>query len=149
LIVEDDDSTRQILRRTLTKQGWSVDEAENGEEALQRVAQHPPRLILLDLMMPKMDGFAFLDELRQQEARRSIPVVVLTSKDLTPAERSRLTVNVEKILQKGGYDRDALLREVRRVVLLYTSHRTAAGEAPPGQHAGAETIIGEQSCQKS
>ena len=126
LIVEDDDSTRQILRRTLAKQGWTVAEAEDGEAALERVAQHPPGLILLDLMMPKMDGFAFLDELRKHEAWRSIPVVVLTSKDLTPEEQRRLTGNVEKILQKGGYGRDALLREVRRVVALHTGRPTAA-----------------------
>jgi CheY-like chemotaxis protein len=77
-------------------------------------------------MMPKMDGFAFLDELRKQEAWRSIPVVVLTSKDLTPKERKRLTGNVEKILQKGGYGREALLREVQRVVALHTGQPTAA-----------------------
>jgi PAS domain S-box-containing protein len=130
LIVEDDDSTRQIIRRTLSKHGWTVAEAENGEAALERVAQHQPSLILLDLMMPKMDGFAFLEALRKQEAWRSIPVVVLTSKDLTTDERSRLTGDVEKILQKGGYGREALLREVRRVVSLYTGRSTSTDSAP-------------------
>jgi PAS domain S-box-containing protein len=157
LIVEDDESTRQIIRRTLTKQGWTVAEAENGEAALARVAQLPPVLILLDLMMPKMDGFAFLDELRKQEAWRSIPVVVLTSKDLTPEERGRLTGNVERILQKGGYSRDALLREVRRAVSLHTGHAPpSAGAAPKSMQptngaasAGSETKRGNESCQKS
>jgi PAS domain S-box-containing protein len=144
LIVEDDDSTRQILRRTLAKQGWTAAEAENGEAALERVAQHPPALILLDLMMPKMDGFAFLDELRKHEAWRSIPVVVLTSKDLTPEERRRLTGNVEKILQKGGYGREALLHEVRRVVALYTGRPTDAAI-----HAGAGTRREGELCQNS
>ena len=75
-----------------------------------------PALILLDLMMPEMDGFEFLPSCGKNEAWESIPVVVLTSKDLTPEERARLTGNVEQILQKGAYSRDALLREVRKIV---------------------------------
>jgi CheY-like chemotaxis protein len=116
LVVEDDDVTRQVLRRTLTKQGWTVAEAENGRVALERMMETRPELILLDLMMPEMDGFEFLEELRKHEEWRATPVVVLTSKDLSPEERLRLNGNVEKILQKGAFSRDALLREVRKVV---------------------------------
>ena len=64
---------RDILRRVLEKAGWAVTEAANGREALECVAAHRPELILLDLMMPEIDGFTFLEELRQQEAWRSIP----------------------------------------------------------------------------
>ena len=107
-------------------------EAENGRAALEQVARHKPELILLDLIMPEMDGFEFLFELRKQEPWQSIPVVVLTSKDLSPEERLRLTGNVEKILQKGAYSRDMLLREVRKTVARYTGRSPGAGEGRPG-----------------
>jgi CheY-like chemotaxis protein len=131
LVVEDDEATRQVVRRTLAKQGWTVAEAEDGRVALERVARHRPSLILLDLMMPGMDGFEFLAELRKHEAWQSVPVVVLTSKDLSAEERRLLNGNVEKILQKGAYGREALLREVRRVVALY------AGRAPEDKNTPA------------
>ena len=130
LVVDDDEATRQVVRRTLAKQGWTVAEAENGRVALEQVARHKPSLILLDLMMPGMDGFAFLAELRKNEAWQSVPVVVLTSKDLSAEERRLLNRYVEKILQKGAYSREALLREVRKLVTLYTG-RPASGDRGP------------------
>jgi CheY-like chemotaxis protein len=132
LIVEDDEPTRQALGRTLDKQGWTVAEAENGRAALEQVARHKPELLLLDLIMPGMDGFEFLIELRKNEAWQSIPVVVVTSKDLMPEERQRLTGNVEKILQKGAYSRDTLLREVRKAVSQYARTRPAARDVASG-----------------
>jgi CheY-like chemotaxis protein len=125
LIVDDDEATRQVVRRVLLKEGWTMAEAENGRAALEQVARHRPSLILLDLLMPEMDGFDFVAELRKHEDWRSIPVVVLTSKDLTPRERDILSGNVAKILQKGAYGREALLREVRRAVAQYAG---AAGD---------------------
>ena len=116
LIVEDDEPTRQVLRRTMTKQGWTVAEANNGQVGLERLRRHTPSLILLDLMMPEMDGFEFLAELRQHVPWQSIPVVVLTSKDLTAEERALLSGKVERILQKGMYSREALLKEVKKIV---------------------------------
>jgi PAS domain S-box-containing protein len=129
LVVEDDEATRHVVRRTLAKQGWTVAEAENGRVALEQLARHKPALILLDLMMPEMDGFEFLAELRKNEAWQSVPVVVLTSKDLSPDERHLLSGNVEKILQKGAYGREALLRELRKVVAQY------AGRPPDGSRS--------------
>jgi len=116
LVVEDDADTRDMLRRMLTKAGWAVSEAENGRAAIERVAASQPEIILLDLMMPEMDGFAFIEALRQQDAWRSIPVVVVTAKDLTPADRQRLNGYVEQILQKGAYSREELLHEIHRLV---------------------------------
>jgi hypothetical protein len=116
LVVEDDVGMRDMLRRMLEKAGWRVTEATNGYEALARLAEDRPHLILLDLLMPEMDGFAFVEALRQQDAWRSIPVVVVTAKDLTPADRQRLNGYVEQILQKGAYSREELLREVRDLV---------------------------------
>jgi CheY-like chemotaxis protein len=93
-----------------------VVEAENGRVALERLEASAPSLVLLDLMMPEMDGFQFLEALRAQAAWRSIPVVVVTAKDLTVEDRVRLTGHVEAVLHKGAYDREALLRTVRDLV---------------------------------
>jgi PAS domain S-box-containing protein len=116
LVVEDDTDTRDMLRRMLTREGWAVTEATNGRVALERMAECQPELILLDLMMPEMDGFAFLEALRQQDAWRSIPIVVVTAKDLTPEDRQRLNGYVEQILQKGAYSREELLHEIHHLV---------------------------------
>jgi len=116
LVVEDDAPTRALLQRALTKAGWSVAEAENGRVALERISDARPALVLLDLMMPEMDGFEFLDALRRSEARRGIPVVVITAKTLTDEDRERLNGGVERVVQKNALDADALLAEVRALV---------------------------------
>jgi CheY-like chemotaxis protein len=116
LIVEDDAVTREMLRRMLEKEGWAVTTVENGRVGLARVAEHRPALILLDLMMPGMDGFRFVEALRQREAWRSIPIIVVPAKDMTADDRLRLNGSVEKILQKGAYSHEALLFEVRELV---------------------------------
>jgi PAS domain S-box-containing protein len=126
LIVDDDDATRQVVCRTLTREGWTVVEAENGRVALEQLKHHEPSLILLDLAMPEMDGFEFLNRARTDGVHDGIPVVVLTSKDLTPAERSQLTGKVERIIQKGEYSREALLREVKELVKVRAANVTAA-----------------------
>ncbi len=116
LLVEDDAITRQMMKSMLEKEGWVVQEAENGQVALDRVAENRPSLILLDLMMPEMDGFEFVAQLRRHPEWHSIPVVVLTAKDVTEEERRRLKGYVEKILYKGAQGRDQLMNEVRRMV---------------------------------
>ncbi len=118
LLVEDDEPTREMMRRTLTKEGWEVVEAENGRVALQRLETTQPELILLDLMMPEMDGFEFIAEMNKREDWREIPVVVVTAKELTEEDRLRLSGHVEKVLQKGAYNREALLSQVRDFVAL-------------------------------
>ena len=112
LIIEDDAATRQMLRGMLEKEGWAVAESGNGHAALEQVAADRPALILLDLMMPGMNGFEFITELRQREAGRGIPIVVLTAKDLTAEERQRLNGYVERVLQKGAVSREQLLKEM-------------------------------------
>ena len=119
LVVDDDPATREVLRRALVKDGWEVDEAENGRQALDRVTAGAPALVLLDLLMPEMTGFEFVRELRKNPDWGGIPVVVLSSKDLTPDERQMLSGTVERIMQKGAYSRDALLAEVHKVVTAY------------------------------
>jgi len=116
LLVEDDAETRTMMRRTLERAGWPVIEAENGRVALERLAQRAPRLVLLDLMMPEMDGFDFLDALRRRPDHRTLPVIVVTAKDLTDDDRRRLNGGVQEILQKGAYGRDELLQTIADLV---------------------------------
>jgi CheY-like chemotaxis protein len=115
LIVEDDPSTRDLLRSILAKDGWSVQTAENGRVALESVRRTRPGLVLLDLMMPEMDGFAFLEEFRKLPMVGEIPVVVLTAKDLTGEDRKRLNGHVQRIMAKGEGN-DSVLKKVQELV---------------------------------
>jgi CheY-like chemotaxis protein len=116
LVVDDQPANRDMLRRALEKEGWQVEEAENGRAALDRVADRQPSLILLDLMMPVMDGFEFVMELRKAESWRAIPIVVVTAKDLTEEDRRRLNGEVVGLIEKGGMDRESLLAQIREQV---------------------------------
>jgi signal transduction histidine kinase/CheY-like chemotaxis protein len=113
LLVEDDQKTREVTRTILEKEGWKVREAENGRVALESMERERPGLIVLDLMMPEMDGFEFVARVRKKLEWRSIPIVVLTAYDLTAKERRRLNGYVETILRKGGDSREALLHQLR------------------------------------
>jgi len=127
LIAEDDRTTREMFRRMLEKEGWRVTEAENGRIALDCLAHQTPHLVLLDLMMPEVDGFQFIHTLRQSPQWRSLPVIVITAMDLSPSDRLYLNSSVEQVLQKGSYDRDALLHEVRELALSWVQRRQARG----------------------
>jgi signal transduction histidine kinase/DNA-binding response OmpR family regulator len=116
LIVEDDELTRSMLESLLTKKGWLVRTAINGAEALTSVKEVSPDLILLDLMMPEVDGFEFLKILRTEEQWQSIPVVVLTARNLSETERNLLANDAQNVLQKGAYDKDYLLDQIRLLV---------------------------------
>jgi PAS domain S-box-containing protein len=116
LIVDDDAEHRRRLSRVLEAEGWQVSEAENGRVGLERLAASEPDLIVLDLMMPEMDGFEFLSELRNDQARRHVPVVVITAAELTDDDRARLNGGVERILQRSEFQPDDLLAEVRALV---------------------------------
>jgi CheY-like chemotaxis protein len=100
------------MTRTLESAGWVVTEAGNGQEALDIMVDLQPRLILLDLMMPVMDGFEFLAALRAKPQWQHIPVIVVTAKDLTADERNRLAANTEKVLEKNAYTREQLLERL-------------------------------------
>ena len=112
LIVEDDEITREMLKKSLETNEYKVSVAKNGKEGLERVKRAKPALILLDLMMPEMDGFEFAEELRENKEWLDIPVVVITAKDLNSEDHNRLKGNVEAIMQKGSYTKDELLSEV-------------------------------------
>ncbi|MEO9115433.1 MAG: response regulator [Gemmatimonadaceae bacterium] len=112
LVVEDDPAASELLRRTLEGEGWTVSTARNGREALGQMDQAEPAIILLDLMMPEMDGFEFLSEIRSLPRASTVPVIVVTAKELTSDERKRLNGHVTAVLQKGNHSRDELLSEI-------------------------------------
>jgi PAS domain S-box-containing protein len=122
LVVEDDADTRTRLCRSLREQNSEVWEASDGVEALAVLRHHRPDLVLLDLMLPRVNGFEVLKEIRSDEQLQTIPVVVMTAADLSTDDRRRLQGQVEQILQKGLYSRDELLSEMRVLVREHHGH---------------------------
>ncbi|NOU90891.1 response regulator [Paenibacillus sp. LMG 31460] len=116
LVIEDDITTSQMMTQMLEKEGYKVTKAKDGRVALQFMAHAIPQLILLDLMMPGMDGFEFVTELRKREEWRWIPIVVITAKDIASEDRLRLNGYVKKLIQKGSFRRETLLHEIRSLM---------------------------------
>jgi signal transduction histidine kinase/CheY-like chemotaxis protein len=116
LVVEDDATQRERIRSWLESQQWQISEAENGRLALDGLADEVPDIILLDLMMPEMDGFQLITALQERPAWRRIPVIVITALDLTAADRARLNSGVEGILLKDSFDPTQLVAIVRGYV---------------------------------
>ena len=121
LLVEDDEPTRSLLRRTLEDDGWTVVEAEDGQIGLQKLEDFAPDLVLLDLMMPNLDGFEFLRQFRRHDIFRQVPVIVVTARELSPQEEAQLRKGTSEILTKGdspgiGEHRNQLLAQVRHQV---------------------------------
>jgi signal transduction histidine kinase/response regulator of citrate/malate metabolism len=119
LVVDDDPQVIDLVRQMLEDEPFEIVAAVDGQEALEKVAQQRPDIILLDLMMPRLDGFGVLEHLRQHPPYQDIPIVVLTAKSLTGQEAVRLQEGVSKIIQKQGLERETLLQELRRVLQLY------------------------------
>jgi signal transduction histidine kinase/CheY-like chemotaxis protein len=117
LVIEDDEGTRRLLASTLADEGWRIIEAEDGREGFKRLWERRPSLILLDLMMPEMDGFEFLELLRGDPAFSKIPVVVMTATDLSAADRRRLNSGIVEFVSKAACDRDELLARIRDFVM--------------------------------
>jgi adenylate cyclase len=119
LVVEDNLTDSEMMRRLLVGEGWEVMVASNGREALERLKSEHPNLILLDLMMPEMDGFEFLAEFRKSAKFASTPVIVVTAADLSLEDRRRLDGGVEYILQKAVPSRENFLRQIRDLIGRY------------------------------
>ncbi|MBI4384692.1 MAG: response regulator [Nitrospinae bacterium] len=114
MLVEDDPRNADMMIRVLNKSGWAISHAANGHEALDCMRSSAPKLILLDLKMPIMDGFEFLSQVRRAEEWRSIPILVLTSKELNQEERLRLSEYSDGVLLKGNYSKEDLVNQIRR-----------------------------------
>ena len=127
LVIDDDPECREMVRRYLEREGWRVTEAPDGEAGLREMATEFPALILLDLMMPVLDGFSFLTELPHRFPGARVPVVVLTAKDLNASDFDRLNGRVAKIIAKGNLAQFDHLAELVRTIA-----KTTATQAKPG-----------------
>jgi len=110
--VEDDPASREVIRRALERDGWVVWEAENGKAGLESIRKHVPDLVVLDLMMPEMDGFEFVARLRASDPGRGIPVVVVTARELSVDDKKRLGGHVRQVFRKGSFSREELVQEL-------------------------------------
>ena len=127
MVVEDNADNREMICRQLIKAGWQVLEAENGRAALTVLATEQPNVILLDLMMPEMDGFELIRQLREHPQWRSLPIIVLTAKDLTLEEREWLAGRTQQIYQKGSSRQ--LIDEINRLLARPQPEETSAGSS--------------------
>jgi signal transduction histidine kinase/DNA-binding response OmpR family regulator len=132
LLVDDDEIMRESVRRVLEQEKWQVEGASNGRFALQNLAESCPDVIVLDLLMPEMDGFEFLVEMRQRPEWRDIPVLVLTAKDLSVEDQKRLNGYVEQVMRKSACELSELLRELGRML---------PRSIERGQHAKVKEIL--------
>ena len=116
-IVDDNPDVRRLIRRILQAQGnYTLFEVDNGRDAVRLVLAEHPDLIILDLMMPEMDGFSVLDALHSRPETAMIPVVVVTAKELTPAEKNRLNGHIQSLMQKGDFMSDEFMDEIRALI---------------------------------
>jgi signal transduction histidine kinase/CheY-like chemotaxis protein len=134
LIVDDDPATRDMLRRTVAKGGWTTVEASDGREALAQLERATPAIVLLDLMMPEVDGFEVLEAMRVKEAWRQIPVIIITAKDLDREDLARLNGRAERVFQKGAYNRSELIEIVHSTI----ARRIAEGHS---QHTPVQDTV--------
>ncbi|MGB3495090.1 MAG: DAHL domain-containing protein [Elainellaceae cyanobacterium] len=116
LVVDDDPNVRDLLQRQLEHVGWRVVVAADGQAALDQLQKEPPGLILLDLIMPEIDGFEVVSQLRSHPEWCHIPVIAITAKTLTQKDRQRLKGQIQRVYQKGSYERLDMLSEVRRLL---------------------------------
>ena len=117
VVVDDSPEARRLIRRILQSQGdFEIFEATDGREAIEIVNKEHPDLVILDLMMPEVDGFAVLDALRSKPDTANIPVIVATAKELTVDEKARLQGQIQSLMQKGDFLNDEFLEEVRSLI---------------------------------
>ncbi|PYL74671.1 MAG: hypothetical protein DMF27_14015 [Verrucomicrobia bacterium] len=130
LVVDDEEADRKMLTQILERERWSVIQAEDGVVALEQVAKHRPDLILLDLMMPRMNGYQFVTELHKHDDWRSIPIIVVTAKDMSTEERIALDGYVEKVLPKHALTQDSLLGEIQDLIAACVHAKQAVQNKP-------------------
>jgi len=119
LVVDDDPQVVDLVQQLLEDEPYDIQSAADGQEALEAISRQCPDIILLDLLMPRLDGFAVLEQLRQCPEHEGIPIIVLTAKTLSPDELTQLQQSVAKVIQKQGLEQETLLRELRAALLAY------------------------------
>lgn len=117
-IIEDNADAARLIRRILQAQGdFLIEEANNGIDGLELIRRTRPNLVILDLMMPGMDGFAIVEAMKEDKILRDIPSIVITAKELTNIERQRLNGKIKALLQKGSFMDSDLLNDIRTALL--------------------------------
>ena len=136
LMIDDDANNRHLIRRVLEPEGITIDEATDGQSGLDWLsANDAPDLVILDLMMPNMDGFAFIDALRQRPELNQLPVLVLTAKTLTDEDRKRLSLRAEHIIERNGLSEDMLVERLHEQLC---THRKNTTPTPAGKTPGSD-----------
>jgi len=116
-IVDDDPNVRRLISRILKSQGnYVLFEAVDGNSAIDLVSREKPDLVILDLMMPDVDGFSVIDQIHAQRETRDIPIIVMTAKDLTIQEKIRLQGQIQSLMRKGNFVSEKLLSEVKALI---------------------------------
>jgi CheY-like chemotaxis protein/anti-sigma regulatory factor (Ser/Thr protein kinase) len=116
LVVDDDVQIVDLVRQFLKGEPYEVVAAADGQEALEAISQQRPDILLLDLLMPRLDGFAVIERLRQDAQYHQLPIIVLTAKTLTATEYARLEQHVRTVIQKQGWGRDTLMQELQGIL---------------------------------
>ena len=116
MLIDDDDIIRESMTSIIESHGLRVFQAENGEVALEFLGRKKPALLLLDINMPTMDGFEFIKHLRKNKQWNSIPIVVLTSRNLTVKEQMYLNQHVTTIFKKNFYQKDDLIAHIHKLI---------------------------------
>jgi len=128
LVVDDDPQVVDLVRQLLEDEPYKVRSASDGQEALETISWHRPDIILLDLLMPRLDGFGMLEQLRQTPQYSDIPVIILTAKTLAPDELAQLQQSVSKVVQKRGLRREVLIQELRSALRAYRQNVESKGQ---------------------
>ena len=116
IVVDDDPHVAEMLRQTLPESEFELDAAEDGEAGLRAIQAHRPDVILLDLMMPKLDGFGVIENLRADPELRNIPIIVISAKEITEEESKKLRESVTFVMKKQGFDGGQLIEEINSLV---------------------------------
>jgi PAS domain S-box-containing protein len=116
LLVDDDEKVHDLIKQMFADQSLNIEIAKNGKLALQKTAKSVPDVILLDLLMPVMDGFQFIEKIKENEAFQNIPIIVLTAKSLTNSEQAQLQKSVSSIVQKQALTSDSLIEQIKKIV---------------------------------
>ncbi len=133
LVVDDEELTRAMIERSAVAAGWKVHTAENGVAALHTLRTVGfPSIIVLDLLMQEMDGFTFLEHLRELDRLRVLPVIVVSSKDITDEDRQRMNGRVVELIQKGDFSLASLSQEVSMRINRYARQRNRSTKNDPG-----------------
>lgn len=122
LITEDDELISRLYEQAFSFEGYDVDIASDGEEALTKITEQPPTLILLDLMMPNMDGLEVLDRLNENDATRGIPVIVLSNLAGSEDIKQALEKGAVKYMVKAEHKPKEIVKEVKQVLAGYTRY---------------------------